>query len=81
VDPRAGLDTEATGKILCPCRESNLYRPVVQPVVRHYTARANPAPTSKNILLNSLSTVLDKLMVAQWLNKLPAVYEMWKFIT
>jgi hypothetical protein len=23
VGPRAGLDTEARGKILCPCRESN----------------------------------------------------------
>jgi hypothetical protein len=34
---RAGLDTEATGKILCLCRESNLERPVVQPVARHYT--------------------------------------------
>jgi hypothetical protein len=36
--PRAGLDTEARGKILYPDR------PVVQPVVRHYTAWANPAP-------------------------------------
>jgi hypothetical protein len=32
VGPRAGLDTEATGKILCPCRESNPDRPIVQPV-------------------------------------------------
>jgi hypothetical protein len=45
VSPRAGLDTEAIGKILCPCRGSNPDRPVVQPVVRHYTAWANPAPT------------------------------------
>jgi hypothetical protein len=44
VGPRAGLDTEARGKILCPCRGSNPDRPVVQPVVRHYTAWANPAP-------------------------------------
>jgi hypothetical protein len=28
--PRAGLDTEARGKILCPCRGSNPDRPVVQ---------------------------------------------------
>jgi hypothetical protein len=35
---RARLDTEDRGKILCPRRESNPYRPVVQPVVRHYTA-------------------------------------------
>jgi hypothetical protein len=31
------LDTEVTGKILRPCRESNLDRPVVQSVARHYT--------------------------------------------
>jgi hypothetical protein len=36
VGPRAGLDTEARGKFLCPCRGSNPDRPVVQPVVRHY---------------------------------------------
>jgi hypothetical protein len=33
VGPRAGLDTEVRGKILCLCRGSNLDRPVVQPVV------------------------------------------------
>jgi hypothetical protein len=44
VGPRAGLDTEVIGKILCPRRGSNPDRPVVQPVVRHYTAWANPAP-------------------------------------
>jgi hypothetical protein len=38
VGPRAGLDTEDRGKILCLCRGSNLDLPVVQPVVRHYTA-------------------------------------------
>jgi hypothetical protein len=38
VGPRAGLDTEVRGKILCPRRESNPDRPVVQLVVRHYTA-------------------------------------------
>jgi hypothetical protein len=38
---RAGLDTEDRGKILCPCRGSNPDRPVVQPVVRHYTAKFN----------------------------------------
>jgi hypothetical protein len=45
VGPRAGLDSEARGKIICPCRGSNPDRPVVQPVVRHYTAWANPAPS------------------------------------
>jgi hypothetical protein len=37
VGPRAGLDTEDRGKIRCPCQGSNPDRPVVQPVVRHYT--------------------------------------------
>jgi hypothetical protein len=40
VGPRAGLDSEARGKILCLYRGSNPDRPVVQPVVRHYTAWA-----------------------------------------
>jgi hypothetical protein len=44
VGPRAGLDTEARGKILCPRRGPNPDRPVVQPVVRHYTALDKPAP-------------------------------------
>jgi hypothetical protein len=33
-------------KMLCPRRGSNPDRPVVQPVVRHYTAWANPAPNN-----------------------------------
>jgi hypothetical protein len=33
VGPRAGLDTEATGKVSCLYRGPNLYRPVVQSVV------------------------------------------------
>jgi hypothetical protein len=33
-----GLDAGARRKILCPCRGSNLDRPIVQPVVRHHTA-------------------------------------------
>jgi hypothetical protein len=40
---RAGLDTEARGKILCPRRGSNPDRPVVRPVIRHCTDWANPA--------------------------------------
>jgi hypothetical protein len=35
---RAGLDARDRRKILFPCRGSNLDRPIVQPVVRHYTA-------------------------------------------
>jgi hypothetical protein len=38
VGPRAGLHTEVSEKIPCPCRGSNPVRPVVQSVVRHYTA-------------------------------------------
>jgi hypothetical protein len=37
VGSRAGLDTEARGKVSCPCRGSNDDRPVVQSVARHYT--------------------------------------------
>jgi hypothetical protein len=44
VGPRAGLDKEDRGKLLCPCRGSKPDRSVVQPVVRHYTTRAIPAP-------------------------------------
>jgi hypothetical protein len=57
VGPRAGLDTEARGKILCPRLESNPDRPVVQPVVRHYTDWANPAPTCHSGPLKSSKAV------------------------
>jgi hypothetical protein len=43
VGSRAGLDKEAIGKILCPCRGSKPDRPVVQPVVRCCTDWATPA--------------------------------------
>jgi hypothetical protein len=56
VGPRAGLDTEARGKILCPRRGSNPDRPVVQPVVRHYTAWAMYSIT-ENIYCSQLSSV------------------------
>jgi hypothetical protein len=42
---RAGLDAGARRKILCPSRGSNLDSPIVQPVVRNYTAWATAAPT------------------------------------
>jgi hypothetical protein len=45
VGPRAGLDSEARGKIFCPRRGSNPDSPVVQPVVRHYTDKSYPAPS------------------------------------
>jgi hypothetical protein len=37
VDRRAGVDTEATGKILCLCMGLNLDGLVIQSVARHYT--------------------------------------------
>jgi hypothetical protein len=49
VGPRAGLDTEGRGKILCPCRGLNPDRQVVQPIVRHYTAWAIPAPNLEHV--------------------------------
>jgi predicted DNA-binding transcriptional regulator len=42
VGPRAGLDTEARGKILSLLRGSNLDRPVVQPVAIDYTILTDP---------------------------------------
>jgi hypothetical protein len=42
--PQSRLDAEDRGEILCPRRGSNPDCPVVQPVVRHYTAWDNPAP-------------------------------------
>jgi hypothetical protein len=56
VGPRAGLDTEDIGKIICPRRGSNPDRPVVQPVVRHYTAWATPAPRVTIIEINFIQT-------------------------
>jgi hypothetical protein len=46
VGPRAVLDTEARGKILCVCRGSNLDRPVFQSVARRYTDWAITAPST-----------------------------------
>jgi hypothetical protein len=44
--PRAGMDTEARGKISYPCRGSNIDCPVVQSVARHYTDWG-PAPSCR----------------------------------
>jgi hypothetical protein len=52
VCPRTVLDTEDRRNILCPCRESKPNRPAVQPVVRHYTAWAIPAPLKISSLFN-----------------------------
>jgi hypothetical protein len=57
---RAGLDTEVRGKILCPCRGSNLDRPVVQSIVRHYTDWSTPAPMKTGcLILNSTSDLVQ----------------------
>jgi hypothetical protein len=52
VGPRAGLDTEVRGTILCLCRGSNPDRPDIQSVVRHYTDCATTAPI--NIFVTDL---------------------------
>jgi hypothetical protein len=55
-------------KILCPRRGSNPDRAVVQPVVRHYTAWANPAP-SRSLLGNLIRGVVMKpthLLLPSW---------------
>jgi hypothetical protein len=56
VGPRAGLDTEARKKYFRLCRESNLDRPVVQSVARHYKDWAASAP-----LYNETSTHLPQV--------------------
>jgi hypothetical protein len=66
VGPRAGLDTEDRGKILCPCRGSNPDRPVVHPVVRHYTDWANPVPIDQyrpfiSLFIVYFATLFQKL--------------------
>jgi hypothetical protein len=50
VGPRTGLETEDRGKILCPCRDSNVGRPVVQPVIRHYTSSTTEPPVLNTII-------------------------------
>jgi hypothetical protein len=50
--PRAGLDTEGRGKILCLCWGSNLDRPVLQSLARYYTDWATPAFYTFSILVS-----------------------------
>jgi hypothetical protein len=52
------LDAGTRRKILCPCRGSNLNRPIVQPVVRHYTAWATADIVKQcNLCNHSLSGI------------------------
>jgi hypothetical protein len=61
VFPRAGLDTEARGKFLYPCRGSNLDRLVVEPVASHYTDWATWLTTILVYVWNILRTnVLER---------------------
>jgi hypothetical protein len=55
VGPRAGLDTEDTGKILCLCRGSKPDRHVVQPVVKTPFRLSYPAPAFVHLLLKTRS--------------------------
>jgi hypothetical protein len=64
VGPRAGLDTEDRGKILCLCRGLNPDRPVVQSVVRHYTACMICKSTSN----------LNRTVQTRASSRIPAVY-------
>jgi hypothetical protein len=77
VGPRAGLDTEARGKIRCLCRGSNPDRPVVQPEVRHYTAWANPAPvfisTRRILPVQCVKTVHCPSHLSRLFNKFKSV--------
>jgi hypothetical protein len=50
-------------KILCPCRGSNPDRPVVQPVVRHYTAWANRLILLIYIFLNTPSLIFINMFI------------------
>jgi hypothetical protein len=68
VGPRAGLDPEARGKILCPRQGSNPDRPVVQPVVRHYTDWATPAhyPVYEGLLVSDPILFLTNVAYLCW---------------
>jgi hypothetical protein len=69
VGPRAGLDTEGTGKTFRLRQGSNLDRQVVLPVARHYTDCATPAhqkdPTSRNSLYKTSEVNLPPLEFMQ----------------
>jgi hypothetical protein len=54
VVPRANLDTETRGKILCPCRGSNPDCLVIQVIVRHHTDWATPAPLHNIYKVNAI---------------------------
>jgi hypothetical protein len=76
VDPRAALDVGAKRKVLCPCRGSNLDHPIVQPVVRHYTAWATAAHTNKYNKISSMGTIVSQVIIATMVSKVTFV-TMW----
>jgi hypothetical protein len=61
---RACLDAGARRKILCPCRGSNLDHPIVQPVVRHYTAWATAVPQQVDKYTQYM--LLDQYLINWW---------------
>jgi hypothetical protein len=75
---RAGLDTEARGNILCPCQVSNLDRPVVQSLVRHYTDWATPVPIYMKTFSNKSSCKQRTIFLIITVRLLfPVVHRKW----
>jgi hypothetical protein len=72
VGTRAGLDTEARGKVLCLCWVSSPVRPVVQPVARHHTDWATPAPPHTN--------TVGKFQLKMSTESLPMSYKLEKIL-
>jgi hypothetical protein len=71
VGPRAGLDTEVRGKILCPCRGSNPDRPVVQPVVSIHVKNTSYLTTVRltcsGLALSTLTNTGGPIETVGWL--------------
>jgi hypothetical protein len=63
VGPRAGLDTEDGGKILCPCRGSNPDRTVVQPVVKTLYCLSYPGSYQSRVQILMLLAVYVSLFI------------------
>jgi hypothetical protein len=68
---------EAIWKILCSRRESNPDRPVVQPVVRHYTAWANPAHHIMNSIVKKREKIFQPDITVDELYRFIAVTISW----
>jgi hypothetical protein len=86
VDPTAGLDTGWRKMSFLVSRGSNLNRPVVQPVARHYTDWAtrltiqtitavNSAPLRKNDKLSSFVEHSWEVTISSTVQEIPSFYE------